>query len=137
MDSEWDGSVLTGHPLIDEQHRQLHVLFEGLESAEIGADDPQQVRDVLDQLVEYSLSHFAMEEDLMRSEEYPPDQVAEHLEEHRRFTDFVRDQVLDYRAGRVTSVLPFVSYLRDWLAEHVHEIDRKLAQHVRERHQPE
>jgi hemerythrin-like metal-binding protein len=112
---------------VDAQHRELMSLFNRLEQAE--ADGPAEVQVALGNLTEYTAVHFAMEEDLMRREEFPPARVAEHVEEHRRLTAEVRDRVLAYRAGELTSVKPIADFLHEWLRHHVAEMDRLLVEH--------
>lgn len=127
----WDASLETGDAAIDAQHRAIVSLCDELSAAE--KDGPDEVRRALDQLTEYVAVHFAMEHDLMRNEEYPAENIERHLAEHDRMTQLTRDKVLEYRTGALTSVAPVRAFLKDWIAQHVAEMDGQLAAHVRER----
>lgn len=128
---QWDARLETGDEKVDEQHRTLVALFSELEDAEV-ADGPAAVPQVLDRLTEYTSVHFAMEEDLMRKAAFPAAAVAEHLAEHRALKARVREQVLDYRTGSLTTIKPVVAFLREWLAHHVDQVDRRLVEHCRD-----
>jgi hemerythrin-like metal-binding protein len=128
---DWDGSLDTGDQTIDAQHRAIVALCEHLTAAE--KDGPDEVRRVLDQLTEYVAVHFALEQDLMEREAYPAEDRAEHVAEHESMTRLTRQQVLDYRTGRLTSVAPMREWLDVWIRRHVVEMDGRLAEHIRRR----
>lgn len=129
-DIRWDPSFETGDALVDEQHRAIHALFADLQSAE---DRPDEVMRVLDRLTEYVSMHFATEEDLMERERYPRELIDAHVVEHRNLTDATREKVLAFRAGTLGGIGPLVEFLRQWLANHVHERDRDLVEYCRKR----
>ena len=123
----WSSDLETGDSVIDEQHMKLHALFGKLLDAE---DSPENVRRVLDELSEYTLVHFAMEEDLMRRAGYPDDAFEAHVAEHRAFLDETRTQILHCQLEGPPSVTSLATFLHDWLADHVHESDRALVEFV-------
>lgn len=127
---EWDPGLETGDALVDAQHKRIHQLFGDLETS---ADSSAEVMRVLDYLTEHVMMHFATEEDLMEREAYPADARDAHIAEHQELTDGVRDKVLEFRIGELTSTGPLVEFLRDWLSSHVHERDRELVEFVRAR----
>jgi hemerythrin len=129
---EWDPALETGERTIDDQHMELMRLFNELDQAE-RQDGPEEVRRVLDALIDYTSVHFSMEEDLMRREHYPAEDLESHKAEHRDLTARTREMVLDYRTGQLASVEPLTAFLRDWLTHHIDERDRLLADHLRAR----
>jgi hemerythrin len=126
----WNASLETGDAAVDHQHRAIHNLFNQLESS---AGHTDEVMRILDFLTEHVIVHFATEEELMLRVEFPSALAAAHIAEHRSLTDSVRDQVLAFRCGQLTSTRPLISFLREWLTTHVHECDRQLVDHVRQR----
>ena len=124
---EWDAGLETGDAALDHQHRGIHTLFNHLESS---ADDAAEVMRVLDFLTEHVLVHFATEEDLMARTGYPADLTEAHIAEHRALTENVRDEVLAFRLGQLTSTEPLIEFLRDWLTHHVHESDLRFVEHI-------
>ena len=125
---EWDARLETGDPVVDHQHRAIHNFFNQLESS---SGDPAECMRVLDFLTEHVVVHFATEEELMLRSAFPPELAKSHIAEHHRFTDSVRDQVLAFRSGRLTSTKPLIDFLREWLTTHVHDCDRQLVEHIR------
>jgi len=129
----WDPSYETGNDNIDQQHRQLLAIVDGLESAEaqtLGSHDA--VLDVLDLIMDYSLSHFAMEEELMAQVGYPSPAVEEMIQQHREFSSYARLRVLEFRSGELVSVSPLRAFLTEWLTDHVLGADKQLADFIHE-----
>jgi hemerythrin len=127
---EWDESLETGDAVLDLQHRTIHTIFNQLRETE---DDPAEVLGVLDFLTQHVIAHFVTEEDLMPREEFPPHLAAVHIAEHRTLTDSVRRHVIEFRAGELTSTVPLLELLHAWLVTHVHDCDRLLVEHIRNR----
>jgi hemerythrin-like metal-binding protein len=125
---EWDQSLETGDPLVDQQHRDIHTLVGHMAAAE---DRPDEIMRVLDRLMEHVDCHFATEEDLMDRTGFVGEDADEHIAEHRALTQAARDAVLQFRSGELASTEPVVEFLRGWLADHVHERDRAFIEFVR------
>lgn len=130
MPAQWDKTLETGDPLVDQQHKRIHQIFYDLEAAE---DTPGEIMRVLDRLTVHVAAHFATEEDLMVREEFDPNIARLHRAEHQRLTDDTREFVLKFRVGELTSTAPLVAFLREWLGGHVESWDRVLIDHVRAR----
>jgi hemerythrin-like metal-binding protein len=118
----------TGDAVVDLQHRAIHDLFNDL--CDVG-DDPSRILGVLDFLTLHVNAHFATEEDLMSRERFSQQLTEVHIAEHRLLTDGVREQVLAYREGRLTSTEPLLELIHPWLASHVRDCDRILVDHIR------
>lgn len=123
---QWDPSLETGDELVDAHHQTIHQLFNDLDAEATG--DVEVMR-VLTFLNEYVLMHFATEEALMLRVRYPF--VEEHRLEHRKLTEGVRDLVLAFRTGKLAGAGGIADFLRPWLANHIHQQDRKLVDHCR------
>jgi hemerythrin-like metal-binding protein len=128
---EWDAALETGDAVVDQQHRDIHALFNELEAAPVG--DMAEVMSVLDRLMGHCDTHFATEEDLMERESYPRSLLDEHVAEHRDLVEGARDIVLKFRFGEMSDTADVVEFLRAWLTDHVHEKDRMLVDYMRER----
>ena len=63
MAIKWTNDLNTEIDVIDKQHRRIVDYINDLESAH-GKQDRELVRQVLDDLVDYTMSHFAFEENL-------------------------------------------------------------------------
>ena len=125
----WSPALDTGDRLVDEQHQGLVALFNELLVAEQQGDHGR-VPDALERLSEYAVVHFTAEECLMAEHDYPHDAVESHLAEHRALRSRTRDLVLEYRAGKLTTIVPIVEFMNAWLTEHIEMSDRRLVAHV-------
>ncbi|MDR3687335.1 MAG: hemerythrin domain-containing protein [Coriobacteriia bacterium] len=131
MASTWDESLETGNELIDRQHREVVGLLDELASIETGTES--EVLHVLDRLMDFTLTHFAAEEALMTEVRYPELLTEEMCLQHREFTDYARLRVLEFRTGEMISVLPLHKFLDKWLKTHEFDLDRLLANWIRQR----
>jgi hemerythrin len=134
MPIEWDPSYETGNTSIDLQHRKLLATVGMLETAERdGVDTHGAILLVLDDVMEFTLSHFVMEEELMLEVAYPADARDEMVEQHREFTSYARLRVIEFSRGELTSVMPLQTFLADWLTVHEFGLDKAFAEYLRQR----
>lgn len=131
MDQTWDESMATGDPHIDEQHREILTLVDGLESVQEETGDPDTIYGVLGSVMDVTVTHFAMEEALMRAVNYPAKPSAEMIFQHREFTAYARLRVLEFRSGGMHSILPLRDFLVEWLVDHEFGLDRQLVDWIR------
>jgi hemerythrin-like metal-binding protein len=125
----WDRSLATGDIAVDEQHQQLFELYNGIHDAALGGDWGGSIEDGLLRLANYTLRHFDAEQRLMERSGYPADAMLDHVHEHQeliRRTDEIRAQ---FRAGEITTILPLVGLLQEWMTGHIYKCDRRLIEH--------
>lgn len=123
----WQEDLNTGIDIIDMQHQRiveminrLHVTQKSMERLAIA--------DVIDELVDYTLSHFAFEEELMEEAGYPF--CAAHKRVHEVFTKRVSEYRMRFEAGEdVTDELK--SMLSRWLFNHIRSDDKAYAESVK------
>lgn len=123
----WQEDLNTGIEIIDMQHQRiveminrLHVTQKSMERLAIA--------DVIDELVDYTLSHFAFEEELMEEAGYPF--CAAHKRVHEVFTKRVSEYRMRFEAGEdVTDELK--SMLSRWLFNHIRSDDKAYAESVK------
>ena len=123
-----DPSLVTGDPLVDEQHSAIHQLLDDIEVAD---DRPEELMHALERLMDHVDCHLLTEEDLMRRSGYDVALAEPHIADHRRLAETARSAVLDFRAGTLVTMQPLVDLLRDWLTSHVSEHDKALIDFVR------
>ena len=66
----WQDDLNTGIEVIDHQHRRIVEMINHLHVAQTSLQR-LVVSDVIDELIDYTLSHFAFEEELMEEAGYP------------------------------------------------------------------
>jgi hemerythrin len=124
----WDESYSVSVQKLDEQHQKLFSLINTLHDAMRQGKGQAIVQDTVRELAAYTLSHFRAEEELLRRANYPA--LAEHQAEHRKYVDQVNQFSQDLAAGRNTSSIKVLQFLKDWLAEHIRRTDRSYSAHL-------
>lgn len=125
----WRTEFDVGIDGVDEQHRKLVALINGLWDATVRGAPVALLMKHLDELERYTGYHFADEEEAMSAAGYP--QLAEHRKAHQGFVERVaseRQKAL--RDGYVT--LNLVRFLQDWLLQHIAVQDKHYAGFVLE-----
>jgi hemerythrin len=118
----WNGRLDLAHEAMDhEHHLQIALVSAFVDAVEQGR--PWLARRLAGQLLRYSVVHFASEELLMEAAEYP--ERAPHAGEHETFLARMRE--LENGAGE-DGALALALDLRDALAAHVNDADRRLAE---------
>jgi hemerythrin len=124
----WDKSYSVSVKRCDEQHQKLFVLMNELHDAmRVGAGGAV-VRKVVGELNDYTISHFAAEEALLERYGYPA--LDQHREEHKKFIARVNKFRDDLDQGGGTSSVAVLEFLKDWLARHIKQTDRKYSAHL-------
>ena len=123
----WTSDLETGIDVIDTQHRRIvDYLNELYDANETG--DRDATHHVLNELVDYTLTHFAFEEELQEKAEYP------FLKAHRRVHEIFTKRVGEFmkRAEGGENVAPeLLSMLKIWLVNHIKMEDKRMAQYVK------
>lgn len=121
---EWNDRFKLGHERIDADHMKLVALINELTEAMIRREGKEVCGLVLDELVNYFKTHFAMEERLMATHGYP--QTAAHKAEHAKFVSEILDSKARFDAGSVTLTVSLLNFLREWLVAHILSTDKAL-----------
>ncbi|WP_320006516.1 bacteriohemerythrin [Maridesulfovibrio sp.] len=127
---EWNDGLNLGIKKIDEQHKELVGIINGvLEAFESGETDTA-IDKLLKQLKEYTVHHFNAEEKYMEEIEYP------WLSEHKRMHASLKQSVKSLQAARFhmekVSVKDVKVLLSSWLIEHILRVDYKILKFMKE-----
>jgi hemerythrin-like metal-binding protein len=120
-----------GHSLIDSQHASLFEAVNQLHDLMLAGTSRQQLGRVLAFLRSYTVEHFATEEAFMAETDYP--EMPAHKAQHDELVRQVQELEEKHTAGSLTLSITVMTFLRDWLAQHISVDDRKLAQHLQAR----
>ena len=123
----WTDDLDTGISVIDKQHHRIVQYINDLDDIS-ATHDRDQLAAVLQDLVDYTLSHFAFEESLMEEAEYLF--VNGHKKVHEMFTRRISDFMQRFKMGEdITEEL--LTMLRSWLINHIKTDDNDYADIVR------
>lgn len=123
----WQEDLETGIDVIDTQHRRIVEMINQLDLARRSGVQATVV-EVLDELVDYTLSHFAFEEALMEQAGYPFS--AAHRRVHEIFAKRVQEYRMRFEAGE--DILDELrTMLSRWLFNHIRGDDKAYSGSVK------
>jgi len=124
----WQDDLNTGIEPIDHQHMRIVEMINRLNAIHKNARR-ETISDVIDELVDYTLSHFAFEEELMEEAGYPF--CSAHKRVHEVFTRRVVEYKMRFRAGE-DIVEDLRNLLARWLFNHIRGDDQAYAPQVKQ-----
>jgi hemerythrin len=122
---EWDDALSVGVPKLDSQHKQLVCIFNKMTEERDPSVRSEVVSDILGELTRYAAVHFDSEEVLMRRYGFPG--YEEHKQEHMSFTKKVAHLCVDASAHNPDLPESILSFLKNWLVDHLLYCDMKYA----------
>ena len=125
----WDEKYTTGIDDIDQDHKGLVKLINDLYEAMQDGSGGALLLPIFSALKHYTETHFAREERYM-VECAAPDQD-NHFREHREMIARLVDLETRHRQGEAAISLQTLTFLRDWLRNHICVIDQNMADHAR------
>lgn len=125
---EFGANCLVGIDQVDTEHRQLFAIIQRVEDALGCEGDLVQVLAfaAVQELLDYTRSHFASEERLMRDAGYP--RLEEHLHLHTHLLQTVDAMALKIELGDPGACLDLSRFLFTWLIDHILLEDRLFAE---------
>lgn len=127
----WDQSFSVNVKEIDNQHKKLVDLVNGLHEAMKLGKGKDIMSKVLDELIKYTATHFATEENFMTKHNYPL--YSQHKREHDKFVKQVLSYQNDYNSGKIAITLDVMNFLKDWLVNHILGTDKKVGSFLNEK----
>ena len=126
---EWNDTMATGIAPIDKQHRYLVDTLMMANEKLLDDHDDHQLEIIIKELLGYAITHFETEEGLMQRYGYAeayPDEARSHIAQHRDFSRQVVAISDQLHQGRPVSEIEVLTFLNEWLRDHVLGIDRLL-----------
>ena len=131
MSINWKDEYSVGVPEMDKQHQKLITLLNQLDEAMGKGKGKDVIGNILAELVRYTQTHFANEEFLLLSHNYP--ELSSHKLEHIKLTKQVLEFKLDFDAGKVTLTIPVMNFLENWLVNHIQVRDKLYGKMIAEK----
>jgi len=127
--ARWTPNYKLAIEAIDEQHAELFRTASDLYDSIAEGHGKAAISAVLDRLVRYTGTHFETEERLMTESGYLD--VAEHIAEHRKFTQQILELQNGLRKGRPGLRLEVLQLMVDWIQNHIRNVDSRYGPLVR------
>ena len=128
----WHDSYASGNARIDSQHRQLFDYANSLITAVIEQRPRDEVKPLVQALIDEAAAHFAEEETILRQQAYPGS--SEHAAIHAQLLQQARGLANKYEDGSL-GIGELFSYLAyDVVAQHMLAEDRKFFPYLAANH---
>ena len=125
---QWTDKLATGIRLIDDQHRVLCNLINDLYRAMSERETDAALGKIIASLKDYTIMHFSTEEQYFSHSGYPDVQAHEKI--HRQFEAKVAAFEADFKSGKSKVSMDLLTFLKDWLINHIQKTDHQYAPHV-------
>ncbi|OIQ50981.1 Methyl-accepting chemotaxis protein I [Pseudodesulfovibrio hydrargyri] len=126
----WDDSFVLGIEKIDSQHHTLVDMVNNLYHAMQEGRGRDYLGELLEQLKNYTVTHFGTEEEYFRQVGYKGAESHEKI--HKELVQTVLDFEAKFKSGEATVTRELMTFLRDWLQNHIKKIDKSYVKTLNE-----
>lgn len=132
MSLQWDESLLLGFEEIDNQHKAIFEQFGRLSEAAQEGTSNESIADLITFLFDYTLKHFANEEQIMTDYRYPKlDLQRQEHGDFARDTEELQKRVEADGASRELAI-ELTGKLIKWIILHIKKHDREMVEFIKE-----
>ena len=119
----WNDSYSVKVKKFDDQHKKLVDMLNELHDAMKVGKGKDVLGKVLDRLIQYTATHFAEEEKVMKQHNFTD--YERHKIEHNKLVAQVLDVQKQFNSGNATLTTAVLGFLKDWLQKHIQGEDMK------------
>ncbi len=123
----WSTDLNTGIDVIDKQHQRIVEYINELDDARTSGHKMTEVGNVIDEMVDYTISHFAFEESMQEDAKYPF--LKAHKKVHELFVSKVANLQHRFSLGEDVSE-ELHKMLFTWLYNHIKRDDADYVEYV-------
>lgn len=128
---EWKDEYSVGIDSIDQQHKKLLNLINQLQTAVDYSTGEEFEREALDELVDYTKTHFSYEEGLLEQNNFPG--YEPHKAQHVEMINKVEEVLAEYDKDHESAMSNAVEYLKVWLIKHINGTDKQYSSYLIEK----
>ena len=125
----WSEKMSVGNPILDRDHRTLIGLVNQM-SQPANRQDRAVLEFVLDELLDYTVAHFAREEDYMRQFDFSD--LERHISIHRGLTNQLVDIRNSFITGNRDMGVEVSDFVANWLRNHIMREDQRYVGEAKE-----
>ena len=126
----WKEEYSVGVRDIDSQHQRILGILNRLHAAMQQGAGSRAVEDLSSDLLDYTRTHFAHEEQLMARANYPA--LPPHRKAHQKLTLKTASLSRSRQETQGDSSLDLLRFLKDWWTNHILRMDREYAPFLRQ-----
>ncbi len=125
---EWTRKFSVHVATIDREHQIWFDLVSGLHQAMLVGQGTEILATLLAQTTQYTLRHFAHEEQLMTAAAYPEMQV--HVRQHDELRETARSFTVRFERGEIAMTIELTLFLSQWMRQHTMTTDRRMGEYL-------
>jgi hemerythrin len=122
---KWSPAYSVNIQTIDNQHLELVNILNRLFVAVSKREGDKVIAGILDALISYTQTHFALEERLLRQAQYKD--LEAHMEEHKKLLEQLDNLCKKHLIEEKAIYFEMLSFLKTWLKEHIQGVDTKYS----------
>lgn len=115
----WDDRFSVGNKDMDFHHKMLLNLVNYLTTGSGKGYQHHEMKEILEELIDYTKYHFAAEEELLKK--HPS--IDSHRQMHVEFTETVHHFETQFKKGKETINSSLFTFLVDWMRNHLLKTD--------------
>lgn len=127
---KWSPDYSVNIKTIDDQHQELVNILNRLFVAVSKREGDRVIAGILDALVSYTQTHFALEERLMRQAKYKD--LEPHIAEHKKLLAELDHLAKKHMLEDKPIYFEMLTFLKTWLKEHIQGVDTKYSAALQE-----
>lgn len=124
---KWDNSCRVGVEEFDQAHKGLFAVGNRVIRAVVNNQGMDVMRSVIDELIDYTESHFKREEEILKQTGYADYEA--HRAEHKRLMNDVQLFKSKYISGDLEASEVSL-FLIGWIMHHIKETDMAYTDHL-------
>lgn len=122
---KWSPEYSVNIKTIDSQHQELVNILNRLFVAVAKREGDKVIAGILDALMGYTKTHFALEERLMQQAKYQDFEA--HKLEHKKLIEQLDQLCKKHLLEEKPIYFEMMSFLKTWLKEHIQGVDKKYS----------
>jgi hemerythrin len=122
---KWSPDYSVHIKTIDDQHQELVNILNRLFVAVSKREGDKVIAGILDALLSYTQTHFALEERLLQQAKYKD--LVPHMAEHRHFIEQLDQLCKKHLLEEKPIYFEMLSFLKTWPKEHIQGVDTKYS----------
>lgn len=127
----WKDEYSVGIEEMDNDHKKLLNLINQLQTAVHYYTGKEFEEKALDELVDYTKTHFKKEEKLMEDNSYAD--LDAHKQQHKEFIDKVSTFLEQYKQNSDITIIDTLEFLKVWLIKHINGTDKEYGKVLNEK----
>ena len=127
---KWRDEFSVGLEEIDNQHKELINMINELYTSFMNKEHNSKIEEIVQRMTDYTVMHFSTEEKYFTAYNYVDSK--EHIEQHKAFVEKVADFKSKLENRTATLTFKIISFLQEWLLNHILKEDTKYKPMLKE-----